>query len=411
MSSGGAHETGGSDQVEHKGHDVARILAYLREHRQGMADLLQRLALAESPSDNPAVMPPVLALLASELAQYEMAVRLLPGRVSAGMLFARPRERVKGSMLQLLVGHCDTVWPVGTMRQMPVQIEGDIIRGPGVFDMKGGLVQMLYALRAMKELGLRPSAENVVLINSDEEIGSPDSTPLIRRLARCAVRAFILEPAFGRAGKLKTARKASGSFTITITGRAAHAGINPEEGASAILEMSHQIQRLFSLNDAARGITVNVGTIDGGLRSNVVAAEVRASVDVRVRTPQDAAEVVTAIRGLRPVNPQTTIQVAGGIEQAPMEPLPRNQALWRLAQDLGRRLGLELDQAAVGGSSDGNTTSQYTATLDGLGAVGEGAHAAHEQALIPQMVERCALLVLLLLAPAAAGSPEGAGRG
>jgi glutamate carboxypeptidase len=383
--------------------EIQRILGYLRGKRQDMVDLLRRLALAESPSDDPAAVAAVLGILASELEQAGMSVRLFPGRVSAGVLYGRPRpslprgERVRG--LQLLVGHCDTVWPVGTVRRMPVRVEGDTLRGPGVLDMKGGLVQMLHALRAVRELGLRPPADSVVVISSDEEIGSPDSTPLIRRLARRAARAFILEPAFGRAGKLKTARKASGDFTITIQGRAAHAGINPEEGASAILEMSYQVQRLFALNDAARGITVNVGTIDGGLRSNVVAAEVRASVDVRARTRQDAAEVEAAIRGLRPVNPETTIQVEGGIEHPPMEPLPRNQALWRLARDLGRRLGLELDQAAAGGASDGNTTSQYTATLDGLGAVGDGAHASHEQALIPQLVERCALLVLLLLAP------------
>lgn len=392
-------------------HEPGWILSYLGERRQEMVDLLQRLALAESPSDNPAAVSAVLALLASELEQAGLSARLFPGRVSAGTLLGRLRARNEQAPLQLLVGHCDTVWPVGTLRQMPVCVEGETLRGPGVFDMKGGLVQMLYALRAVKELGLRPPAESVVLINSDEEIGSPDSTPLIRRLARRAARAFILEPAFGRAGKLKTSRKASGSFTITVKGRAAHAGVNPEEGASAILEMSYQVQRLFALNDAVRGITVNVGTIDGGLRSNVVAAEVRASVDVRVRTRQDAAEVEAAIRGLRPVNPQTTIQVAGGIEQLPMEPLPRNQALWRRARDLGRRLGLELDQAAVGGASDGNTTSQYTATLDGLGAVGDGAHAAHEQVQIPQLVERCALLVLLLLTPLAARSDEAAEPG
>jgi glutamate carboxypeptidase len=282
---------------------------------------------------------------------------------------------------------------------MPVRVEGNSVRGPGVFDMKGGLVQMVYALRAVRELGLRPPAGCVVVINSDEEIGSPDSTPLIRRLARRAARAFVLEPAFGLAGKLKTARKASGGFTVTVKGRAAHAGVAPEEGASAILEMSHQVQRLFALNDAARGITVNVGTIDGGLRANVIAAEVRASVDVRVRTRQDAEEVEAAIRGLRPVTPGTAVLVEGGIGQAPMEPVPRNQALWHLARDLGRRLGLELHQAAVGGASDGNTTSQYTATLDGLGAVGDGAHAAHEHALIAPLAERCALLVLLLMAP------------
>jgi glutamate carboxypeptidase len=379
--------------------EIERIVGYLRGKREDMVDLLRRLALAESPTDQPAAVAPVQAILASELEQTGMSVRLFPGRVSAGVLYGRPRERIAKSPVQMLVGHCDTVWPVGTVRHMPVVVESDTLRGPGVFDMKGGLVQMLFALRAVRELELRTPADSVVIINSDEEIGSPDSTPLIRRVARCAVRAFILEPAFGRAGKLKTARKASGGFTIIVTGRAAHAGINPEEGASAILEMSHQVQKLFALNDPARGITVNVGTIDGGLRSNVVAAEVRASVDVRVPTRRDAVEIENAIRGLRPVNPQTSIRVEGGIEQAPMEPLPRNQALWHLAQNLGRRLGLELDQAAVGGASDGNTTSQYTATLDGLGAVGDGAHAAHEQALIPQMIERCALLVLLLLSP------------
>jgi glutamate carboxypeptidase len=379
--------------------ETKRILDFLQGQRQAMVDLLQQLALAESPTDNRTAVAAVLAMLSAELEKTELAVRQFRGRASAGTLCAHPPKRAAKRPLQLLVGHCDTVWPVGTVREMPVRVEGETLRGPGVFDMKGGLVQMLYALRAVQELGLPLPADPVVVINSDEEIGSPDSTRLIRRLARRAVRAFILEPAFGRTGKLKTARKASGSFTITVKGRAAHAGINPEEGVSAILEMSHQIQRLFALNDAARGITVNVGTIDGGLRPNVVAPEVRAKVDVRVRTRADAAEVAAAIHGLRPVNPRTTILVEGGIDQLPMEPSPRNQALWRLAQSLGRQLGLELEQAEVGGASDGNTTSQLTATLDGLGAVGDGAHAAHEQALIPQMVERCALLVLLLQAP------------
>jgi glutamate carboxypeptidase len=327
------------------------------------------------------------------------------------MLIARPRVRTRNVPLQLLVGHCDTVWPVGTLQQMPVRVEGDVLYGPGAFDMKGGLVQMLYALRAVRELGHRLPADSVAVISSDEEIGSPDSTPLIRRLARLAARAFVLEPAFGRAGKLKTARKACGGFTLTIKGRAAHAGINPEEGVSAILELSHQIQRLFALNDTARGITVNVGTIDGGVRPNVIAPEVRASVDVRVPTQTDALAIEAAIRGLRPIHPQTTIRVDGGFDHAPMEPLPRNQALWRLAQALGRKLGLDLEQSAVGGASDGNTTSQYTATLDGLGAVGDGAHALHEQALIPQLVERCALLVLLLLAPLASEAAGGNSTG
>jgi glutamate carboxypeptidase len=379
--------------------EASRVLDYLRGQRQDMVALLERLARAESPSGDRVAIGSVLAPLSAELERVGMSVRRLPGRASGGTLYARPDTRAKGRALQLLLGHCDTVWPVGTLRQMPVRVEDETVRGPGVFDMKGGLVQMIYALRAVRELGLTPPVTCVVVINSDEEIGSPDSTLLIRRLARRSARAFVLEPAFGTAGKLKTARKAVGSFQITIEGRAAHAGINPQEGASAILELSHQIQRLFALNDPARGITVNVGTIDGGLRSNVVAPEVRASVDVRVPTQAASVAIEAAIRGLRPVNPQTQIYVEGGFGHPPMEPLPRNQALWHLAQRLGRQLGLELDQAAVGGASDGNTTSQYTATLDGLGAVGDGAHASHEQVFIPRMVERSALLVLLLMAP------------
>jgi glutamate carboxypeptidase len=323
------------------------------------------------------------------------------------MLLARSREGAGLGPSQLILGHGDTVWPVGTLRTMPVCVEGDTVRGPGVLDMKGGLVQMVFALRAVKDLGLRPSVRVVALITSDEQTGSFDSTPVIRRLARRACRAFVLEPAFGREGKLKTARKGVGTFTITITGRPAHAGLNPEEGASAILELSHQIQRLFALNDPARGVTVNVGTIDGGLRPNVVAPEVKATVDVRVRTAGDAAEVAAAIRGLAPVNPRTSLRVEGSFDHPPMEPLPRNQALWRLAHHVGQRLGLELQQEHVGGASDGNTSSQYTATLDGLGAVGDGAHAYHEQVDLPQMLRRCALLVLLLLAPIEPARCEG----
>lgn len=386
--------------------EILKLRGYMQEHRQAMAELLQKLALIESPSDDRVAVGVLLDALAKELDRSGMFVRRLRGSQSAGIIFARPRHPQKKAPIQLLVGHGDTVWPVGTVRQMPVRSDGQTVWGPGVFDMKGGIVQLLFALRAVNDLGLCLPANPVVVINSDEEIGSPDSTPLIRRLARRAERAYILEPAFGPAGKLKTARKATGGFTITIKGRAAHAGINPEEGASAILELSYQIQRLFAMNDAARGITVNVGTVDGGLRSNVIAAEVKASVDVRVRTRQDALETEAAIRGLQPINPNTTLQIEGGIEQHPMEPQPRNQALWRLAQSLGRRLGLELDQASVGGSSDGNTTSQYVATLDGLGAVGDGAHAHHEQASIPALAERSALLVLLLQASVANDLPE-----
>ena len=382
--------------------DIRRVLNYLQQQREAMVELLQRLVLIESSSDDPAALDRMLAILATEIKSAGMPVRRLPGRASGGLLYARHLLRPASSPFQLLIGHCDTVWPAGTLGTMPLRTESGNLYGPGVFDMKAGLVQMIYALRALSELSLVAPASCKVVINSDEEIGSPDSTPLIRSLARRAERAFILEPAFGKSGKLKTARKAVGSFKLTICGRAAHAGVSPEEGVSAILELSHQLQRLFALNDASRGITVNVGTIAGGTRSNVIAAEVRASIDVRVRTLEDAKAVESAIRGLTPVNPDATLHVDGGLDHPPMEPSERNQALWRLAHETGQRLGLELEQAAVGGASDGNTTSQHTATLDGLGAVGDGAHAAHEYVELYRLVERAALLVLLLMAPISA---------
>lgn len=380
--------------------DLARpILDYLRDHLADVVDLLRQLALEESPSRDPDATARALALLAPEFERAGLHPRLLRGRASGGMLYAAPPDRQQGRPVQMLVGHGDTVWPIGTLERMPVRVEGDALMGPGVLDMKGGLVQMAFALRALHELGLRPPADCLVLVNSDEEIGSPDSGPHLKRLARLASRAFVLEPAYGRDGQLKTARKACGDFTLTITGKAAHAGLNPEQGVSAVLELSHQIQRLFALNDPARGVTVNVGTIDGGLRANVVAPQARADVDVRVWTADDARAVEAAIRGLRPVDEHVSLRVEGGFSHPPLERSPRNQALWRQAQGLGRLLGLELGQAAVGGASDGNTISQYTPTLDGLGAVGDGAHATHEQVSISQLAPRAALLALLLLAP------------
>ncbi len=379
--------------------NIELIRKYMSAHRSAMVDMLERLARVESPTHDAAAVDGVLKLLQNELIDSGMVVRRVRGQHSGGMLLAKTTRRTRRRPIQLLIGHCDTVWPVGTLASMPVESDDHQIRGPGVFDMKGGLVLMIYALRAVHELGLSTSADCVALINSDEEVGSPDSTRLISRLARLARRAFVLEPGFGLEGKLKTARKASGNFDIVIKGRAAHAGVNPEQGVSAILELSHQIQRLYALNNPAEGITINVGTIDGGLRPNVVAPEVRASVDVRVRTQDDAVRIENSIRQLKPLHPESTIEVTGGFSHPPMESNARNQSLWQQARQLGRQLGLELQDAAVGGASDGNTTSQFTATLDGLGVVGDGAHATHEFASVPHLEERCALLVLLLMAP------------
>jgi glutamate carboxypeptidase len=375
------------------------ILRYLREHLQGMLDFLQQLVRIETPSTVPQTHQAHFSLLAGAFRQCDYQVRFIPGRTTGGHLFAYPRQRNRRTPLQLLLGHADTVWPVGTLNEMPLEVGEGIMRGPGVYDMKAGLVQILYALRALRDLQLQPSVTPLVFINSDEEIGSGESTPHIRRLARIANRAFVFEPSLGMDGKLKTARKGVGRFTVVVKGKAAHAGLDPGAGASAILELSYVIQKLFALNDPQKGITVNVGMIDGGLRPNVIAPESRAIVDVRMLTPEDARHIEEQIRSLRPVSPDITLEIDGRISRVPMEHSPRNCALWETAKRLGHEISLDLADGVAGGASDGNTTSLWTATLDGLGAVGDGAHARHEFIYCDKLVERGALLVLLLLAP------------
>ena len=373
------------------------VLGYLHEHARSMTDFLERLALAESPTARPESQGTVLGILAGAIAGLGYDVRRIPGREYGGHLYARPREG-RGPA-QLLLGHCDTVWPVGTVKEMPVEVGDGVVKGPGVYDMKGGLAQMVFALRAIHEVDHKPTVTPIILVNSDEERGSPESTHHIRRLSRIAERTFVMEPSLGLSGKLKTARKGVGRFTVVVEGRPAHAGLDPEGGASAILELSYLIQALFDLNDPARGITVNVGTIDGGLSPNVVAPKSSAVVDVRVPTHEDARRIAESILGLTPATPGVKLRVEGSIGRPPMERTSRNRSLWNTARRLGKEMGLGLDEGLAGGGSDGNTTSLFTATVDGLGAVGDGAHSRHEFVLADKMVERAALLALLLMEP------------
>jgi glutamate carboxypeptidase len=379
---------------------AARLLAWLEDHRREMVELLERLALAESPTLEPGTQAGPFRILAGELEQDGFVVRSVKGVGVGAHLYARPRRRVHDGSRQLLVGHMDTVWPVGTLAEMPLHERDGILYGPGVADMKGGLVQIVFALRALHELGLEPAVTPVVLVNTDEETGSHDSTRLLRLLAQGAARALVLESGEGADGRLKIARKGLGRFSLTVRGRSSHAGADFEQGVSAILELSHQVQRLFALNDASRGITVNVGTVDGGLRPNVVAPQASAIVDVRVPTAAAAKTVEAALRSLTPVLEGATVEVEGGWSRPPMEALPRNRTLLATALRLGRDVGLELEDAGlVGGGSDANTTSLFTGTLDGLGPVGEGSHARDERVDTLLMPKRTALLALLLLLP------------
>lgn len=373
------------------------LQSYLHEQQEPMVDLLSQLALIESPSLDPAAQQPVFDLLAERLAALDFQVQRVSGRSTGGVLYARPRGRPRGAPAQLLIGHCDTVWPHGTLAAMPLARAGQRLAGPGVFDMKGGLVIGLYALQALAALDLYPALTPLMLINSDEEIGSPESTRHIERLAQVVQRVFVLEPGFGPQGQLKTARKGVLRFDVTVQGKSAHAGLAPWDGVSAILELSHVIQRLFALNDWPRGISVNVGQISGGTRPNVVASQAQAVVDVRIPTVADAQRISAAILDLQATLPGAQVLIEQISASLPLEATPRNQRLWQQAQNAGRLLELDLEAVAVGGASDGNTTSQFTATLDGLGPVGDGAHATHEHVLIDRLPERAALLALLLL--------------
>ena len=365
-----------------------------------MVALLEDLVRMETPSTDASSQAPIRQRLKAEFEAIGYRSVLVPGRDSGGHVYAAPKDRTgRSSANQLMLGHCDTVWPLGTLEKMPLRRKGNRIHGPGIYDMKAGLVEMLYSLRAIRALSLEPVVTPLCFINSDEEIGSRESARYIHALAKQMDRCMVLEPSLGAAGKIKTARKGVGRFRISVRGRAAHAGLDPGAGASAILELSHVIQKLFALNDAERGTSVNVGVIDGGIRPNMVAPESSAVVDVRVESAEDAKQVESAILGLQAETPGVCLDIEGFIGRPPMERTEKNRQFWRVALELAREIDLDLEQGTAGGGSDGNTTSLYTATLDGLGAVGDGAHADHEYIEVDRLPERCALLAQLLLAP------------
>lgn len=367
------------------------------ERDQMLRDLVD-LAEIETPSQDLEGCQRAISWIGEAASRDGLISTHVPGQRSAGVMTC-VSPAPGGRHLQLLVGHVDTVWPLGTTSRRGIEVTDDRVSGPGTYDMKAGLVQALAAFRALSRLGWAPQVTPLLLVNSDEEIGSRDSRRAIEAAAAVADRAFVLEPSLGPEGLLKTARKGLGRYTITVHGKAAHAGLEPGQGASAIQELSHVIAALFALNDPEHGTSVNVGTIEGGIQPNVVAPRSSAIVDVRALTAADAERVDAAIRAITPQTPGTRIEVDGHFGRPPMEATAPNSKLFELARRTGANLGLTIGSATAGGGSDGNTTSQYTATLDGMGAVGAGAHAEHEQVDIEGWVERTALLAGLLLLP------------
>ncbi len=375
------------------------LLEHLETNEADLIDLCDELVSIESPSNDPVATRVVLERLTEEFTQLGYRYRLSRPNRSGGYLYARPGHHRPRTPTQLILGHVDTVWPIGTLASRPWTVEGSEIRGPGIFDMKAGIVQILFALRTLRDLDIELPATPLVLFNSDEEIGSRESRVAIDRLSRIVSRAFVCEPGLGPRGALKTARKGLAKYTLTVHGRAAHAGLDPDSGASAILELSSVIQHLFALNDRERDITVNVGTIEGGIQANVIAPRSQAVVDVRVLDHDDARYIDGAIRAIEPVTPGTSITVSGGFGRPPMVRTARNGALFERARSIGRDLGMAIGEVTAGGGSDGNTTSQHTATLDGLGIIGDGAHAPSERIDLRNLVPRTALLAALLIEP------------
>ncbi len=371
----------------------------MRARQPEMIALGREFVECESPTGEPAAVARFAGLVSDTVAG-QARVRTIPGGSFGPHLqceFELPGREKDGQILVL--GHSDTVHPLGSLRAMPFREADGRLWGPGIFDMKAGIAFTIFAARALRDLDL-PVRRNVLLqLNSDEELGSESSRPLTEEEARRSVAVLVAEPATGLEGKLKTARKGVGEYTLLVRGKAAHAGLDFATGASAVLELARQIEKIAGFSDMGRGITVNPGVIAGGTRTNVVAAEARASIDVRVTRLRDAAVLERKFRRLRPFDRRCTIHVSGGLNRPPMERTRAVAGLFRLAQRLARELEIELEESLSGGGSDGNFTAALgVPTLDGLGAVGEGAHAPAESILVSRMADRAALLAKLIQA-------------
>ncbi|MBI3732076.1 MAG: M20 family metallopeptidase [Chloroflexi bacterium] len=376
---------------------IQTIHDYLQPQREAMLDSLRALVELETPTDDKAAIDRAQAFLRAQFEAAGGRVETAPQPDAGNHLRAEFGGGGQDKPQLTILTHIDTVYPLGTLAAMPFRNEGRIARGPGIFDMKGGIVIGLYALKALRALNLMPSRKVVFLVTSDEETGSRTSRGLIESEARRSDTVLVLEPGVGPQGALKTWRKGVGGFWLTVKGRAAHAGADPERGRSAIVELAHQIVKFHALNDPAKGTTVNVGVVGGGTRSNVVAAEAHAEIDVRVMTVGEWARIEQAAQALQPATPDTTLHITGGLNRPPMERTPQAMARFAQAKQIAAQLDYALDETGTGGGSDGNFTAALgIPTIDGLGAVGNGAHSPHEHIIVGMLPMRAAVVAGLL---------------
>jgi glutamate carboxypeptidase len=375
------------------------LLELARSKQKEIVLFLREMVECESPSDDPAAVNRFIDLVSSRITSAGKVKTFPGGRFGRHLRceFTLPGRKKEGQLLVL--GHSDTVWPMGTLKNMPWREAEGRLWGPGVLDMKSGIAFFVFAMQMLRELDVPVKRKVVLQLNSDEEVGSESSRTLTEDAASKSSAVFVLEPGTGLTGKLKTARKGVGDYTVTVRGRASHAGVDFEAGASAILELARQIERIAGFTNLPRGITVNPGVVAGGTRTNVVAAEAKVAVDIRAAREKDAPALDKKFKGLRPVDKRCTIQVTGGLNRPPMERTAGVRQLFQTAKSLAAQIGVDLEESATGGGSDGNfTAAMGVPTLDGLGGVGEGAHAVNESILVDRIADRTAVLAMLVQA-------------
>jgi glutamate carboxypeptidase len=377
---------------------MKRLQRELRGRQGEMVNMLGEFVSCESPSHVKRAVDDCAAMVAREWRQRGAKVRILQERERGNHVRAEIWDGAARPTGQIMVlGHTDTVYPLGTLAKMPFRVAQGRAWGPGTFDMKGGIVLALHAVDALRALKIRPTKRLVFLWTSDEEIGSESSRRAIEQEARRSDAVLVLEPAFGREGRLKTQRKGVGGAEIIVTGRSAHAGIDPEKGVNAVHELVLQIARLMKLNDPRRGITVQTTVVSGGTITNVVPEHARAMVDIRYTRAADVPRINRRLHALRPILKGARVEVRGGADRPPLERTAAVRKLFGVAQSLMQEMGLPLGEASTGGGSDGSFTAALgVPTLDGLGAVGDGAHSPREHVVISKLPERAALIAGLL---------------
>ena len=374
-------------------------LAWAQNNERRIIEMIKEMVELESPSDDPRAVNQFVDWLATRLAPIAKVKIIKAGPQYGNHLLAEfqlPGKKKTGQVMAL--GHSDTVWPLGTLKIMPFREAEGRLWGPGVLDMKAGIAFFIAAMECLRELDIAVAHKVVLQINSEEEIGSHSSRALTEQSAKASKAVLVLEPGTGLTGKLKTARKGVGGYIVKAVGKASHAGVDFEAGANAIVELSRQIEKIAGFTDLSRGLTVNPGVITGGTRSNVVPAEAMVEVDIRIARLRDETSLTKKFQSLKTFDKRCRLEITGGLNRPPMERSKGIVALYCLAQEEANKFGVQLEESMTGGGSDGNFTAALgVPTLDGLGAVGEGAHAMNESLLTNRIADRTALLAALVV--------------